>query len=386
MARRQPMGEGDNRSVRVVMAGPRPPLIGGMVTVLDDIAGCSLARAVDLQLFDTAKRTPQGRSLLQAVAARFALWRAWWRALAPAHCTLAHIHTCSGLSYFLDGAYVLLAGLRGVPVVLHIHGGRFDRFLDGLSPSARAVARFIARRAARVVVLSDEWERRLAARLPGAHLAVIENGVAEPLPMVARKIPGETLVLFLGNMCQGKGVWDAVDCARTFGPGVRLALVGGEAEPGIAHALHEHLAREGLQERVSLVGPAVGAAKQQWLRDADIFVLPSYSEGVPIAMLEAAAAGLPLIVTPVGGIPSVLADGQHALFVPPGDPVALAAAIARLVDSPALRISLGDAARRHVLAHFGIEHSAGKYLKLYRELMPAMRLPAAPASGAAASR
>jgi glycosyltransferase involved in cell wall biosynthesis len=223
-----------------------------------------------------------------------------------------------------------------------------------------------------VVVLSDEWESRLAVRLPGAHLAVIENGVAETLPFVVNNIPGECLVLFLGNLCQAKGVWDVVHCAKTFGPGVRLALVGGGAEPGIANALREHLASEGLEARVTLVGPVVGNAKQRWLRSADMFVLPSYSEGVPMSMLEAAAAGLPLIVSPVGGIPSVLTHGSHALFVPPGDRDALAAAIARLVESPALRASLGAAARRHVLENSGIERSAEKYLSLYRELRPAL--------------
>ena len=357
--------------MRVVMAGPMPPMIGGMSTVIVDIARSSLAREVELALFDTGKRTPEGRSLMQAVGARFVLWRGWWRALSPAHRTLAHVHTCSGLTYFLDGSYVLLARLRGVPVVLHVHGARFDAFLDGLSPLALGIARFIARRAARVVVLSGEWEQKLAVRLPGAHLAVIENGVTEPPLIEASKINGEIIVLFLGNLCQRKGIWDLAACAKTLPPCVRLVLVGGEEDPGIAGNLRKYLAHEGLEDRVELVGPAVGEAKFRWLRSADIFVLPSYAEGVPISMLEAATVGLPLIVTPVGGIPSVLSDGEHALFVQPGDHNALANAINRLAETPALRAKLGAAARKHVLERYGIERTARKYLDLYRELRPA---------------
>ena len=360
--------------MRVAMAGPLPPVIGGMATVIDDIARSSLAREVELVLFDTGKRTPEGRSLIQAVIARFLLWLTWWRTLSPAHHTVAHIHTCSGLSFFLDGAYVMLARLRGVPVVLHVHGGRFDTFLDGLPSHVLRIARFIALRAARVVVLSSEWEQKLATRLPGSRLAVIENGVAEPPLVEASKIKGEIIVLFLGNLSQLKGVWDLVACAKAMPPGVRLALVGGEEDPGIAEALREHLAREGLEDRVKLVGPAVGEAKIRWLRSADIFVLPSYAEGVPISMLEAAAVGLSLIVTPVGGIPSVLSDGEHAIFVQPGDRDALANAIIRLVDAPALRTKLGAAARKHVLERYGIETTARKYLDLYRELRPALFL------------
>jgi glycosyltransferase involved in cell wall biosynthesis len=359
------------------MAGPLPPAIGGMATVVNDIAASSLAREVELLLFDTAKRTPEGRSLVQAVGSRFALWRAWWRTLSPAPATVAHIHTCSGLSYFLDGAYVLLARLRGVPVVLHIHGARFDRFLDGLSPLSRSLARCIARRATRVVVLSAEWKQNLRERLPGAHVTIIENGVAEPLPFEGHKMPGEISVLFLGNLCQRKGVWDLVDCAQALPPGVRVVLVGGEEDPGIAKALQGHLVREGLQDRVKLVGPVVGEAKMRWLRGADMFVLPSYAEGVPISMLEAAAVGLPLIVTPVGGIASVLSDGEHAIFVQPGDREALVKAISHLAQTPSLRSTLGAAARAHVLATYGIERSAEKYLHLYRALRPALLLPKA---------
>jgi len=358
--------------MRVVMAGPLPPMIGGMSTVIDDIAHSSLAQEVELVLFSTGKRTPEGRSLLQAVAARFALWRAWWQAMVPAQQTLAHIHTCSGLTYFLDGIYVLLARMRGVPVVLHVHGARFDNFLDELPSIAKGIARFIARRATRVVALSGEWEQKLAARLPGAHLSVIENGVAVPQLVAANKVAGEIIVLFLGNLCQRKGIWDLVACAKNLPPAARLVLVGGEEDAGIAAELRAYLAREGLEDRVELVGPAVGVAKFRWLRSADIFVLPSYAEGVPISMLEAAAAGLPLIVTPVGGIPSVLTDGEHALFVQPGEQDALTGAINRLIEAPELRARLGAAARDHVLERYGIEHTARKYLDLYRELKPAL--------------
>lgn len=363
--------------MRIVMAGPLPPLIGGMATVIDDIARSSLAREVELVLFDTGKRTPEGRSLIQAARARFVLWLTWWRTLSPAHHTVAHIHTCSGLTFFLDGAYVLLARLRGMPVVLHVHGARFDTFLDGLSPLSFGIAHFIARCATRVVVLSGEWEQKLAARLPGTHLAVIENGVTEPLLVEASKIPGEITVLFLGNLCQRKGIWDLAACAKALLPGVRLALVGGEEDPGITEKLRDYLACECLEDRVELVGPAVGEAKIRWLRSADIFVLPSYAEGVPISMLEAAATGLPLIVTPVGGIPSVLSDGEHAIFVQPGDRNALANAINRLAETPALRAQLGAAARKHVLEQYGIERTARKYLNLYHELRPALFSPKA---------
>jgi glycosyltransferase involved in cell wall biosynthesis len=356
--------------LRVVMAGPLPPTIGGMTTVIDDISRSSLARQVELTLFDTAKRTPQDRSLWRAARTRFALCAAWWTALGGGHRTIAHIHTCSGLSFVLDSVYGALAKLRGVPVVLHVHGARFDAFLDGLAPSRLWLVRQIARRADAVVVLSGEWQKKLRERLPAARLVVIENGVGEPRSVSVAKRDDEILVLFLGNLCRRKGVWDLVASAARLPATVRVVMVGGEEDPGIAAQLRAELARLGLEHRVELAGPAVGEEKFRWLARADIFVLPSYAEGVPISMLEALAAGLPAIVTPVGGIPSVLEDGAHALFVQPGDQDALVAAVTRLAEDAGLRARLGQAAKRHVEAHYGIESTARKYLRLYATLKP----------------
>lgn len=361
--------------LRVVMAGPLPPSIGGMATVIDDLSRSSLAQRVELELFDTAKRTPDDRSLWHAIRTRFSIWVTWWRALEPTDRTIAHIHTCSGFTFFLDGILTMLARLRGIPVVLHVHGARFDAFLDGLAPLSLWLARQITRLADCVVVLSAEWQEKMNTRLPGAKLIVIENGVAEPPEVAVEKVAGEVIVLFLGNLCKRKGVWDLVACAGQLPPAVRLVLVGGEEDPGINVRVRDELVNQGREDRVELVGPAVGEAKFRWLRKADIFVLPSYAEGVPISMLEALASGLSAVVTPVGGIPSVLKDGEHALFVTPGDHAGLVGAIARLAGDSDLRTRMGESARRHVLESYGVESSARKYLKLYERLKPGLLNP-----------
>ena len=149
---------------------------------------------------------------------------------------------------------------------------------------------------------------------------------------------------------------------------VRVVLVGGEEEPGALEKARTEVTQLDLNERVIVAGPAFGADKYRWLCGADIFVLPSYAEGLPISMLEAMAAGLPMIVTPVGGIPSVITHDVDGLLVPPGDRIALAAAINRLAQDAALRQRLGTAARARCDAGYGIERSAAAYLMLYREL------------------
>ena len=87
----------------ILMSGPLPPPPGGMASVLAMLAESSLARRVRLELFDTAKRTPEGRSAWQGWVARASLMRRWWRQLGELPAAIAHIHTCSGLTFFLDG-------------------------------------------------------------------------------------------------------------------------------------------------------------------------------------------------------------------------------------------------------------------------------------------
>ena len=347
------------------MAGPLPPLVGGMTAVIENLANSSLASKVDLQLFDTKKRTAAGRSVFTAIRTRLALWRSWFAAVKGPD-TVAHIHTCSGLSYFLDGAYLLLARMRGVPALMHVHGALFDRFLDGLPVPLRWLAQWIARRATVVVVLSEEWRQKLASRLPGAHLRVLENGVSVPPPGREPRPPEAPLrVLFLGNLGERKGVWELVKAVQAVAVPVQLLLVGGEEDPGIAARIREYVQANALQDKVVLIGPVYGSARFDWLGRADLFALPSRAEGLPVAMLEAMAAALPVIVTPVGAIPSIIEDGVNGLLVPPGDVRALAAAIERLAADDSLRTGIGQKGRQVCVARYGIEPIAARLFDLY---------------------
>ena len=358
------------RAVRVLMAGPRPPAIGGMVSVMQDLCGSSLADEFGMQPFDTGKATAADRSLAAAVQARLRLWARWWQALRPAP-VVAHVHTCSGLSFFLDGGLVALAWLRRVPVVLHVHGGGFESFLARLSLAPRALARWIARRASRVVVLSESWKQRLAPLLPGAQLQVVENGVPLPAPRAAaRAAEPAPLLLFVGAVCAAKGLDELVQAFAALDAAARLAIVGPETEPGFAHVLRARAEALGVADRVELAGAADAAARSDWLARADVFVLPSHLEALPVALLEAMAAGLPAVATRVGAIPDVIADGSDGLLVAPRDVQALAAALRRLVGDAELRDRIGRQARLTCEQRFGVERAADALRALYRELAP----------------
>lgn len=353
--------------LRVIMAGPLPPAIGGMASVIGALGQSALAQNTELKLFDTGKKTREGRSLLEGVRARWTLMREWRAMMRPHRADIAHIHTCSGLTFFLDGLLLLVARQPGRRTILHIHGARFDQFLDGLNPVLLGLARFLARRADTVIALSDDWRQRLQSRLPGSHIQVLANGVPEPLGAIDRGPTIRARFLFLGNLCKRKGVHVLLDAMELAREPWLVQLAGGDEEPGFTDWTRREIERRNLHARAQLLGPVVGTAKDQLLLQADGFVLPSLAEGLPMSMLEAMAARLPVVVTTVGAMPEVITDRGTGLLVPPGDAAALAAALDQLAHSHGLRSTLGQAAHTLYRARYSVDAMARNLMRIYVE-------------------
>jgi glycosyltransferase involved in cell wall biosynthesis len=356
------------RSMRVLMAGPMPPAIGGMTSVLCDLAESRLRETVELRLFDTGKQTPARRSLVLAVRTRLRLWLQWWKLLGWRP-DIAHLHTCSGLTFFLDGALLVLARLRGVPVILHVHGGRFDRFLDELTTVRARIARWIARLAARVIVLSDSWRERLGPRLPHAMLTVVENGVPVRGPRPARPPAPPFVVLFLGAINEEKGIEDLIHAAANLRGSVRFVLVGPQDDVQFVARMQRLVEQLELRDSIEFAGPARGAEKDAWLARAHIFVLPSRTEAFPISILEAMESGLPIVATRVGAVPKMIESGRSGLLVSAGDIAGLSVAISTLLSDPALRDRLGVSARTDCIERFSIDRTARVLQDLYAEIL-----------------
>jgi glycosyltransferase involved in cell wall biosynthesis len=150
---------------------------------------------------------------------------------------------------------------------------------------------------------------------------------------------------------------------------LRLWLAGdGEKEGDLAKARRK-IAELGLEDRCELIGIVQGQAKTDLLQKSHIFVLPSYNEGLPFAIIEAMAAGLAIVATPVGGIPEVVHDGQNGLLTAPGDPEALAASLLRFTADSALRQQMGQQNRRNACQELDVRPYARRLVALYKAIL-----------------
>jgi glycosyltransferase involved in cell wall biosynthesis len=290
------------------------------------------------------------------------------RAFRRHRIAIAHSHEFSMAVY---GACA--AKLAGIPHVVTMHGGRYYAGRRRRRWAMRAAAAM----SARLVAVSESVATALASDLglPPHRILTIPNGVrpaASATPGLRQELGlgrDARIILAVGNLYPVKGHEHLIDALTILAPrypDLHIAIAGrGALEP----YLRARAADRGLTTRVHLLGlrgdvPALIAA-------ADVFVQPSISEGLPLALLEAMFAGRPIVASEVGEVGIALAHGEAGLLVPPADAPALAAAIHSVLGDPSRARALGDAAVRRARAEYGFDRMVRRYVDLYRQLLPA---------------
>jgi glycosyltransferase involved in cell wall biosynthesis len=345
----------------VVMLGTDPGTHGGISSVVAAWRGGGLFERWPLEYIVSHRSGTRAQKL--AAGARGLLA---WLLLACRHGRgVLHVHAASRWSFWRKSVYMACALLAGWPIVFHLHGGGFARFHRSLGPVGRAVVRFFLDRAAVIVVLSGRWATWMQGVTSNPRIVCLPNPVAlAPPDSVAREAD---LVAFAGRCEEAKGVYDLVDAVsrlRPVCPRLRVECAG----DGDMARLRRHARVLGVGTQVTMRGWIGAREREALLARATVFVLPSHAEALPMSLLEAMAAGCPVIATRVGGIPDLVRDGENGLLVPPGEPAALAAALQRLLRDRALAARLGEQARATIAAGYTVERSIERLEQIYAGL------------------
>ncbi len=288
-----------------------------------------------------------------------------WRLLSR-KTDLVHIHLADGGSALRKSIVTLIAWAFRKPVLMHTHGPEFHLTYLGLPKWSQKALNWVFQRCSRFIVLSKSWKDFyvLNCGLKEEHVFVLPNPVELPAQVPNRTNKTKVCLVFFGRIGQRKGAFDLIqafaalpaeqkDCTE-------LILAGdGEVEQG--RKLVESL---NLQDHITFVGWINSEQRDALLLKADVFVLPSYNEGLPMALLEAMGWGLPVITTPVGGIPELVTSEKNGLLVTPGDVQQLSKAMKFLIENEPLRLSLGSAARASVI-RFDVKSYTASLINIY---------------------
>ena len=281
---------------------------------------------------------------------------------------VVHIHFSKRGSTARKWLLMILAKLFGRPVLLHAHSGDFAPFFSALPRVAQRLIAGVLRQCSGFVALSETWSEYYESELgiPKCSLRVLANPIE--IPPLSGNFSSQqegAVVVYLGRVSHAKGAFDLLQAYALIPPAVRQGtrlILAGDGETQRARQMARDLCQVSAVDVVEWLSPA---ERDELLRRADLFVLPSYYEGLPMSLLEAMANGVAVVASPVGGIPEIIRDWENGLLVPAGDVRQLADAIQALLQHPNYRASLGIRARASV-AHLDVCYYMPQLVDMYR--------------------
>jgi glycosyltransferase involved in cell wall biosynthesis len=370
---------------RVLLVGRGPPETGGIAAYLTALEG-GLSRRHRVHLLNlTREHEPPagGRFTLRNLGRTLADVRLVHRA-SRGH-DVVHIHSALApmVTLLRAGLLAAAARARGCRTIVHAHGGRVELWM--VTPVRRLLARIVLRPAHRVVAVSLGGASALARAVGERRSALIQNGIdlrefapdSHQGPGSASNAPAT--IAYAGIITARKGLIDLIEASRLLaarGVPHRLMMAGGRPDEGTqAEAEVRAAAGTGAEPKteaegdIRFLGPLPHQEMPGFYRDADVFCLPSWWEAMPLSILEAMAAGLPVVATEVGDIPRLVEDGSTGILVPPKRPKDLAAALERLLLDPDERRRMGAAGLVRARERFGLDGTIGAVEALYAELL-----------------
>ena len=379
-------------AARALLWVPLPPPYAG-----PEVASEQLVRAVMQHMPDTlvenaslrTSNAAKGSIDVAGVEAFARAYRRYLRALSRVNvvCLVAAASTAGCIR---DAALVAAARALGKQVILHFRGGRYDDYYSSSSRPMQALLRLTWGSARTAIVETPRLGRMLRDAAPHVPIAVMPNGLNEDSNAPKQDYARSGRILFVGHLTYPKGFNDLAHVFRELhaqDSELVLSCAGELPQPDRRLADFLPVARQAefIRRRqelcdetrafvhtpgVEYAGVVTGQRKRELFERADVFVLPSYTEGFPIAILEAMFHGLPVVSTSVGGVPDVIRDGENGFIVAPGDHAALAAALRRLVDDRELRERIGRRNAAEARERYGLDVVARRFSEILKSVLP----------------
>lgn len=366
----------------VLVIGPGPMQVGGVATFIQFLVHSEYLnrRFAIVHMETTRKRSDiakAGRFSFRNVLYLLDQVLQLFNTLRKTRPQIVHVSVTGGWSFWKVALFMLLGRAFRAKVIAHVHGGAFDLFFERSHPFIKWMIAKGLGWADMVVALSTWWKDFFLQQVaPSLNIAVIHNCPQEAFAYCGDAPPrsagkGNT-ILFVGSIGKRKGVFDILTAVPVVVSGfasARFVFLGEEEFSGEKQQTIRICRERKLEKYVSFPGRVIGGEKYQHYQQADIFILPSHAENLPFSILEAMSMGLPIVTTPVGGIPEIVEDGVNGYLIPPGNDAMLAEKILLLLESPRLREQMSIANWRKIQEHFQPEAIARQWETLYCQVL-----------------
>ena len=281
--------------------------------------GVSSVVATYNQYIDGLRYIPTWKQTNKFGKAIFFFWNYLWLLLLLCfdwRIRIVHIHAASDASFERKMLVFRLARFFGKRTILHMHAGEFDRYYKG--SSRKRQIKSVILNCDKLIALSSSWRDYYVSFGKKENDVLLLNNIVES-PRKSKNYSKDVHLLFLGWLGDKKGVFDLLDVIvehKEYLSGkLQLRLGGFDNYDRIQTIIDDN----GIQDIVTLEGWVSGDKKEECLNWANVFILPSYYEGLPISILEAMSYGMPVISTTVGGIPEIVKNGENGFTVTPGN-------------------------------------------------------------------
>jgi glycosyltransferase involved in cell wall biosynthesis len=351
---------------------------GGIAQRYSDLLRSSLPQKIDLTFFESS---PNKKSFSRAGSLNsrnlfdfFSMCTKFIITLFRVKPAIVHIASASGFSFLKHSILILLAKLWGSKVILAPHCS-----ISVFIPKPKFIyrwMRFVLNQCDGIIVLSSEW-LSINEIAPEPKIILLKNSINLAnyleLERPRREQNEKVRIIYLGHIGIEKGIMDLIQAVKFLYEkgiiGFQVWIYGEDLHTGELDQAKELVMSLKIDNLIFFLKPIFGDKKVEVLRDADIFVLPSHHEGLPISIIEAMAAGLPVIATCVGGIPDLVNNSRSGILVNLRDPPDLANAMRTLIEKEELRYNYGLEGRNKALQNHDVEIYVDRLIKYYQEVL-----------------
>lgn len=284
---------------------------------------------------------------------------------------IVHIHMAHTGSFYRKYIVFRVSKLFNKKVIIHLHGSEFKRFFDNTDFISKRFIKYLIKNCDKILVLGERWANIIEEIEADANIKILLNSVNIPLEE-DKKFKEKIDILFLGALVERKGIYDLLEVAKQMKEKelldkykIRFIIGGsGKEEKNFVKKINEY----GISNYIVMKGWVNEEKRARLLKNSEIFILPSYNEGLPIAILEAMSHGLPVISTNVGSINEAVIENKNGFLVQPGMHNELENAILELAKNKELIKKYGKNSRMLVEEKFNENKYFENIKSIYQNL------------------